>query len=163
MSYYYYGAYGYNLTQAIQVRGQNNTPAYRAMTDCMDFVDDIGGIEKIEARVLALNDYLKQKIVETWGPESLWTPMDAEMSTGMAAFHPFKDPDLVYNRSVYSELTKKLRDRNLHIRYTYFKDAAGASNMRILRYSTHIYVNFNQIDEAVRITREAVDEIEQAL
>lgn len=163
MSYYIYGDYGYSLPQAIQLRGQNNTPAYKAMTDCMDFVNNIGGIQKVESRVMALNNYLKERIIETWGPQSLWTPMDPEMSTAMASFHPFQDPALIYDRAAYSELTKKLRDRNLHIRYTYFKNAHGDSSMRILRYSTHFYVNFDQIDEAIEITKEAVDEMEQAV
>ena len=85
---YYPGVTGSPLL--FQIRGQQCTPACAGIIDAIDLQETIGKAA-IEQRVLFLSTYLKEKIAENWGEESLYSPVDEELSTGLVSFDPFDD------------------------------------------------------------------------
>jgi len=140
---YYPGATG--STTLFQIRGQQCTPAFTGVIDAIDLQETIGKAA-IEERVLFLSTYLKEKIADNWGEESLCSPLDQGLSTGLVSFDPFderSDPKRI------SSLVKTLRqDYHIVTRSITFKDKlADAQTTPALRVSTHIYNNTSQIDK----------------
>ncbi len=128
-----------------QTRGQQCTPAYAAVMDAIDLQNAIGK-DRIEARVLALQNYTKEKIINTWGAEKIISPLDEELSTGLVSFNPF---DELYGTTGdnISTLFYSLIEQNIITRTVGFQDKLTDSNdMRALRISTHVYNNFSEID-----------------
>ena len=74
-------------------RGQLITPAIATLLDAMDFQNTIGR-DTIQKRILALNKYCKERIIDEWGPEKLLSPAadNEELCTGLVAFNPFETP-----------------------------------------------------------------------
>jgi selenocysteine lyase/cysteine desulfurase len=140
-------AYGARGTVRFQIRGQQCTPASTGVMDAIDLQEAIGKAA-IEKRVLFLSTYLKEKIMDNWGEESLYSPLDEELSTGLVSCNPFderSDPQSI------SDLVKALRqEHNIVTRSINFKDKhSDARNTPALRVSTHIYNSANQIEELI--------------
>ena len=135
-----------NGTDVFQVRGQQCTPAYRGVIDAIDFQRAIGK-DEIEGRVLALSTYLKEKIIETWGENKLFSPTNEAFSTGLVSFNPFDEPFDADKVKIY----KLLRDDyKIIIRSVSFRDKhSDDKNKRALRVSTHIFNNYREIDKLV--------------
>lgn len=135
-----------NGTDVFQVRGQQCTPAYRGVIDAIDFQRAIGK-DEIEGRVLALSTYLKEKIIETWGENKLFSPTNEAFSTGLVSFNPFDEPFDAGKVKIY----KLLRDDyKIIIRSVSFRDKhSDDKNKRALRVSTHIFNNYREIDKLV--------------
>ena len=147
----YSAAYLLSITQMLQMRGQQNTPALCAMKDAMEFQNKIGK-DRIEGRILALNRYLKEKIAEVWGPESLLTPLeDDALSSGLASFVPCPNFSDRYEREKVSSVYKALREQyGITIRYINFRDRqTDTADTYALRVSTHIFNSYGEIDELI--------------
>jgi selenocysteine lyase/cysteine desulfurase len=139
-----------------QIRGQQTTPAHAGVIDVMDFQDEIGK-DCIEERVLSLSGYLKEKIIEKWGADSLMSPQDSDLSTGLVSFNPFESKFGGLNDSI-SSLFYGLWQRNIITRCLGFQNQLGDSRqMRVLRFSTHLYNNFDQIDTALEELEEIIE------
>jgi len=138
------------LTIMLQVKGQENTPAFKAVGDAMNFHDEIG-MAKLEARILELNRYLKTRIVETWGEASLLTPLSDELSSGMASFIPFSNHADRYDEPKFLALVQSLREtQRIYIRTVNFKDReADEQNTNVLRVSTHLFNSFDDVDKLI--------------
>ena len=130
-----------------QSRGQQCTPAYACLNEAIDFQNTIGK-DKIEARILALSTYLKEKVKENWGEEKLFSPTDETLSSGLVSFNPFDDP---FEKEKVSEVSRTLKDDyTIVIRTTRFKDKnSDAEHKRALRASTHIFNNYSEIDKLI--------------
>jgi selenocysteine lyase/cysteine desulfurase len=107
---------------------------------------------------MALSSYLKEKIIESWGEEKLFSPTDEELSSGLVAFNPFDDP---YNNKKTSEVYRKLLDdHTIVIRTTCFKDTrSDTQSKRALRISTHIYNNYRQIDRVLELIKTIIADL----
>jgi isopenicillin-N epimerase len=128
-----------------QLRGQQCTPAFACVTDVVDFQNSIGK-DKIEGRILALSTYLKEKIIENWGEEKLFSPKNEELSSGLVSFNPFDD-HYEGTGGKLSNLSKELYNNNIVTRTVGFKDSfSDAKKKRGLRVSTNIFNNYNEID-----------------
>lgn len=145
----------YDIATQMQLRGQNDTPAYMAMVSAIRFQKEIG-IGTIEGRILELNNYLRQRIVDTWGKESLLAPPPGaeELSSGMASFIPSSSPPKRYDKEFITAIPEKLSDEyGIWIRYVDF--FARRNHMRrgkktyVLRVSTHIFNDTDQIDRLI--------------
>jgi len=147
-------AYGATGTILFQIRGQQCTPACAGIIDAIDLQEAIGKAA-IEQRVLFLSTYLKEEIVKNWGEESLYSPVDEELSTGLVAFDPFEDRSDPHR---ISALTSPLREEyNIVTRSISFKDRlSDAQNTPAIRVSTHIYNNTNQIDTLISTIKKII-------
>ena len=137
-----------------QIRGQQCTPIYACLNDAIDFQNAIGK-DKIQDRIINLSTYLKEKIVDNWGEEILFSPMDEGLSSGLVAFNPFDDHfDGEKTSGTFYELQDKY---NVIIRTIKFKDKHSDTKMkRAIRISTHIYNNYAEIDRVLDIIKTIV-------
>lgn len=151
---------------AMQIRGQLNTPAFSGMVEAMNFQDSIGK-DVVEQRILALNDYLKEKLTAEWGADCLLSPGPGndDINTGLAAFVPSIDPAKRKDKAFVTGVVDKLRaDHQVWFRYTSFYDTAAdlpgrfsrGSRTYGIRVSTHIFNSYKQIDEAFAALKEVV-------
>ena len=143
-------------TGVFQVRGQQCTPVYRGVIDAIDFQRVIGK-DKIESRILSLSSYLKEKIIENWGEDALFSPTDETYSTGLVSFNPFDDP-------FYSEMipiTKALKDDyKIIIRSVKFSDKhSDDKKMSALRVSTHIFNSYREIDKLINTLQKVIETV----
>lgn len=149
-------AYGYPLISTVlQVRGQQNTPALKAMSDAMDFQERICK-STIEARVLELSSYLKKKVADAWGPQSLLTPTSPDLSTGITAFVPSTHFDDRFNSAFFSRVVADLRNKyKIYVRSVNFLDRADDTRRTYaLRVSTHIFNDISEINALVQAIQE---------
>lgn len=135
-----------NSINVFQGRGQQCTPAFACINDCINFQNAIGK-DKIENRILALSTYLKEKIKENWGEASLFSPTDEGLSSGLVSLNPFDDP---FDKEKI-RITGTLRDEyDIVTRIVTFRDKhSDAQNKRAIRVSTHIFNNYSEIDKLI--------------
>ena len=149
------------ISKLLQMRGQQNTPAFCAMIDAMNFQKEIGK-KRIEKRVLLLNTYLKEKIAEIWGEKYLLTPLhDSTLCSGMASFIPYRAFEDRYKRHKFSYISKTLRDKyKTNIRDIWFRDQlSDKKNTFVVRISTHIFNTHDEIDKVLH----SINEITKAI
>jgi selenocysteine lyase/cysteine desulfurase len=145
-------SYATPITSKMQMRGQLNTPSLQAMTDAMAFQQSIGR-DNVEARVLELAAYLKEKIVGLWGEASLLSPAGGgELCSGLVSFTPFQNFADRYDMGLITGITRPLRDTyKTYIRFVEFFDReADAQKTYALRVSTHIFNSRRDIDALLR-------------
>ena len=138
-------------------RGQQITPAIAALVDVIDLQNTIGKT-KIQQRILALNKYCKERIINEWGPEKLLSPApdNEELCTGLAAFNPFETPYATQPNNI-SAVYKALYAKKIAIRTVGYKEKhADEKNISALRISTHLYNNYDQIDTAIEEIKEII-------
>jgi len=154
-----------DLATQLQVRGQNDTPAFVAMVAAMDLQSDIGK-KRIEERVLDLNDYLKKRIVETWGEKSLFTPppgiKNQDLSSGMASFNP--NTKRKYEKEYVEKIWEKVYgEHTIWIRWVNFLDKpSDIKRDRMtyaLRVSTHIFNDETHIDKMLKTVETVANQI----
>ncbi len=146
------------VTTMLQMRGQQNTPAFAAMVDAIALQETIGRSE-IQERILSLNKYLKEKIVETWGKESLMTSFEQdELCSGLASFTPFKAFNDRYDNKKNLEVCKQLRSQhNIYTRTVNYKlRESDTKKTNALRLSTHIFNSYDDIDKTISAAKEIV-------
>ena len=154
-----------DLATQLQVRGQNDTPAFVAMVAAMDLQSDIGK-KRIEERVLDLNDYLKKRIVETWGEKSLFTPppgiKNQDLSSGMASFNP--NTKRKYEKEYVEKIWEKVYgEHKIWIRWVNFLDKPSDIKRDRMTYafrvSTHIFNDEAQIDKMLKTVETVANQI----
>ena len=154
-----------DLATQLQVRGQNDTPAFVAMVAAMDLQSDIGK-KRIEERVLDLNDYLKKRIVETWGEKSLFTPppgiKNQDLSSGMASFNP--NTKRKYEKEYVEKIWEKVYgEHKIWIRWVNFLDKPSDIKRDRMTYalrdSTHIFNDETHIDKMLKTVETVANQI----
>jgi isopenicillin-N epimerase len=130
--------------------GTRNTPLMIAHGDTMDF-HDVMGRDRVEARVLELNRYLRDRLRPLATLRSV-TPEDPELASAMVSYVPV---GTTVNR-IYSQLA----DWGISIKQTghhavYGDDWPPSEGEKVIRLSTHIFNNEEQIDRLVRALGDA--------
>jgi len=153
-----YSVIGKNLpiTTVLEVRGCNNTPSFLAMSDVLEFESSIGKLV-IQERLVALSQLVKQEVIRRWGKDSLFTPLQPEMSSGITAFVPSSDPAKRSDPNFTNNVVTALQQKNIWVRSTNFPNTLTSPTETVytLRVSTNI---FN--DEAeIRHLFKAIDDI----
>ena len=130
--------------------GTRNTPLMVAHGDTMDFHDVIGR-ERVEARVLQLNRYLRDRLrpLATLIPV---TPEDPELASAMVSYIPV-------GKSV-AQIYGQLADWGISIKRTGYNSVYGDNDLprdgkQVIRLSTHIFNDEEQIDRLVRALADA--------
>jgi len=155
-------AYGYSkfipVTDVLQSRGQQNTPALAAMAEAMQFQESIGR-QKIESRVLALHAYAKESVINNWGETNLLSPHgDDGLCSGLLSFIPSPDIEDRFTKKSSTVCRTLMEQHNTYARTVSFVDKAGDSARTCaLRLSTHLYNSFQEIDRVIGTIQEIVD------
>lgn len=145
----------YSIDQMLQIRGCCNTPGFTAMVDAMQFNDSIGK-ERIQKRILELNNYLKNCIIEQWGENCLFSPYPSKemtlLSSGIASFIPTAELNKRFDNKYISDLTWKLStEYKIWTRPISFLDKISDGNKLTynIRVSTNLFNNFDDIDKLI--------------
>jgi selenocysteine lyase/cysteine desulfurase len=141
---------------------------------------DDWGREDIEEYIVSLAQYLRARIVDIWGPDSLSFPFtrdpDPVAQVGLTSFNPFS-PGFDYNAALTAgdSMTQKatsaaavamLKDeygivvRNNSVPHTLRSDptqnAGQGTFSSPLRISTHLFHSFKDVDRVIDALQEVV-------
>lgn len=144
----------YTIQEMNQIRGCTNAPGFTAMVAAMEFCNCIG-VECIAEHILSLADYLKARVVDTWGTDALLSaPPDTahrSLSSGLVSFVPSRDPGARFDAQfVTTTAWKLIWGYNIWIRYVAFKQSTGEGRITYaIRASTAIFNNRRDVDHLV--------------
>jgi selenocysteine lyase/cysteine desulfurase len=146
------GTATYDIAASVTSCGSTHTPMFQALTSACQLWDQLGR-KNIETYDLTLSAYLKEKIVEKWGVDSLYSPKDdPKLVCALTSFNPFRTKDDVMNATKASQFVSRLQaeyPQGLIIRNASFPVIGAASNHYAMRISTHLWHDANDIDALV--------------
>ena len=148
----------YNIGNAVQSLGSLNVPMFRALTEACQMWDGIGR-EKIQEYVLGLSLYLKEKIVDRWGVERLYSPRDPELLSALTSFNPFVNHDDIYSAEKSGQFVTRLREKGFGVRNTTVPAIGHPQSLRPLRISTHLWHNADDVDALVDAMWQTANEL----
>jgi isopenicillin-N epimerase len=168
----------YDIANVLQQIGSMNKPAMVAVAKVCAEWDAIGR-KKIETYVLTLSKYTKERIVQMWGVEALYSPRDEGLLSAITSFNPFFGFDGVKNLVARTTATSptittnpsativaRMGTDNIVVRNTTTPRIIGANtlqNVLPIRLSTHLWHDPADIDRALSaILRHAQDIIKAA-
>ena len=131
-------------------------PALQAAREIWDRI----GQRNIETYVLGLSRHLKQRIVDHWGPEALYSPWhDERLHSGIVAFQPFTDERLAADPRTFVEFEERMeREYGINLRFTFFPVRDSAREHYAVRLAPHLYNNHDEMDRAadalIKLTKE---------
>ncbi|MFD2233206.1 aminotransferase class V-fold PLP-dependent enzyme [Phaeospirillum tilakii] len=140
----------FSIADALQMRGSPNGPGFAILAAMCDFYDEIGK-SAVESRILSLAATVKARAAATWGEACVYSPSPAvmDLSSGLSAFVPSRDPTAAYDADFVPKLAETLINKHkIWVRATSFPSPPGAPAPRIntLRVSTNIFNNTADID-----------------
>jgi len=138
------------MAEALQVRGNSNTPGFAAMVNAIDFAKSAGGASTIEKHILRLSSKFNESILAR-APGSIVSPhTDSTLSSGLTVFFPFRwdSPQTMFtDKKTADWVVAELLKQNIQIRSIGFwnpaPDTAQRVEVRALRVST-AYFNTNR-------------------
>lgn len=170
----------HNIAAVLQLVGNGSRPTQKALTQCCTMWD-AWGRQAIEDYIVSLAQYLRARIVDIWGPQSLSIPYDDPADTagrtGLTSFNPFS-PGHDYNAPLTSaqSSTQKtasgaavtaLKDnygiviRNNSVPHTLrlsnpSQNAASGTYSTPLRISTHLFHSLDDVDRVINALLQVV-------
>lgn len=138
------------MAEALQVRGNSNTPGFAAMVNAINLAKSAGGASTIEKHILRLSSKFKESILAR-APGSIVSPhTDSTLSSGLTVFFPFRwdSPQTMFtDKKTADWVVAELLKQNIQIRSIGFwnpaPDTAQRVEVRALRVST-AYFNTNR-------------------
>lgn len=153
----------YGIGSRLQGVGNPNYPQLQAFTECCEFWDEIGR-DVIERHDLTLSLYLKQKIADAWGIESLYSPKDEpELLSALTSFSPFHaaNVSLPLGNQATAEtaqsttfVTRMREEYGIVIRNTAVPVIGSPAPHHPMRISTHLFHSARDVDRLVRSMRD---------
>jgi len=162
----------HNIAAVLQLVGNGSRPSQRALVETCDMWD-AWGRGAIEDYIVSLAQYLRARIAEIWGPQSLSipyvTPAQPVARTGLTSFNPFS-PAFDYNAELSPEASSQQRSassaavstlmsdysiviRNNSVPHSLRSDptqnAAPGSFSSPLRVSTHLFHSLDDVDRLI--------------
>lgn len=132
--------------------GSVHTPMFTALAKSCEIWDNIGR-KKIETYDLALSSYLKEKIVERWGVESLYSPKDdPKLLSAVSSFNPFQKKEDVLNSQKSGQFVSRMLSDftpGFSIRNVGFAVPGATANHYGVRISTHLWHDADDVDRLV--------------
>ena len=142
----------FDIAASVTSCGSVHTPMFQALVNACQLWDSIGR-KKIETYDLTLSAYLKEKIVERWGIDSLYSPKDdPKLVCALTSWNPFQNKadvmDSVKSAAFVSRLQAEY-PQGLIIRNSGFEVIGAAAQHYAMRVSTHVWHDANDIDVLV--------------
>lgn len=142
----------YDIATSINSCGSLNTPMFSALTKSCEIWDAIGR-KKIETYILSLSAYLKEKIAERWGIESLYSPKDdPRLTSALSSFNPFAEKENITSIAKCIEYVNRLQrdyQPGFVVRQVNVPVIGQAQEHFPIRISTHLWHNPTDIDRLV--------------
>ncbi|SOY64317.1 putative pyridoxal-phosphate-dependent aminotransferase; also contains a Selenocysteine lyase domain [Cupriavidus taiwanensis] len=142
----------YDIAATVTSCGSLHVPMFRALARACEMWDTIGR-KKIETYDLTLSSYLKEKIVERWGVEALYSPKDdPKLLSALTCFNPFRNRDDVMNQQKATMFVNRMLSDfapGFVIRSVNFEVIGAPAQHYGIRISTHLWHDANDIDRLV--------------
>lgn len=146
------GEASYDIAASITTCGSIHIPMYMALGKACEEWDAIGR-KKIETYDITMASYLKEKIVELWGIESLYSPKDdPKLLSALTSFNPFQNKaDIMDSTKANAFAARLLSDYKpgFVVRTANFPVIGATANHNAIRISTHLWSNASDIDRLV--------------
>jgi enediyne biosynthesis protein CalE9 len=142
----------YNVGDYLQIAGSANIARAAALAKASEMWDEIGR-DRIERRIVELGDYARDKIVERFGEDAVYSPCaDPRLRSPLIAFNPFRHPSDAWNVKKAIALTERLAaEHKVWIRWTEFDVPYSPHQHYAARVCTHIFNDHDQIDRAIDV------------
>lgn len=140
----------YDVAASVTACGSVHTPMFKSLAKACELWDSIGR-KKIETYDLTLASYLKERIVERWGVDSLYAPKDdPKLLSALTSFNPFRNKaDITSNEKSTQFVSNMQNEAGFVIRNVGFAVPGSASNHYGVRISTHLWHDAEDIDRLV--------------
>lgn len=142
----------YDIAASITTCGSLHVPMFLSLASACQMWDSIGR-KKIETYDLALSAYLKERIVERWGVDSLYSPKDdPKLVSALTCFNPFQRPDDIMDSAKSSLFVSRMANDfspGFVIRNSNFPVIGAPADHYGIRISTHLWHDPNDIDRLV--------------
>jgi selenocysteine lyase/cysteine desulfurase len=141
----------YNMGDYLQSAGSASIARAAALTKACEIWDRIGR-DRIEARVLELGAYARERIAEQFGENALYSPAaDPRLHSPLVAFNPFRDPEDAWNGKKLDIFVDRLeKEHKIWTRWVEFDRPDSPHLHYAARVCTHIFNTFDEIDHAVK-------------
>ncbi|MGW4845656.1 aminotransferase class V-fold PLP-dependent enzyme [Nocardia brasiliensis] len=149
-----------NMADYLQSAGSASIARGAALATACQMWDEIGR-SRIERRIMRLADYARDRVTQRFGRAAMYSPgADPQLQSPLIAFHPFRRPEDAWNVKKIHEFTMRLqREHRLFTRWTEF-DVAGSPHQHYAsRITTHIFNDYDEIDQAVDIMARLAEEM----
>lgn len=142
----------WDVAASVTSVGSTHTPMFNALVNSCQMWDTIGR-QKIETYVLTLSRYLKEKIVERWGVERLFSPKDdPRLQSALSSFNPFVNAADITNEAKSREFVARMSSDyapGFVIRNVNVAVIGSAVDHWPVRISTHLWSDAADIDALV--------------
>lgn len=139
----------YDIAASITSCGSTHTPLFTALAKACELWQGLGR-KKIETYDLTMASYLKEKIADRWGVDSLYSPKDdAKLLSALTSFNPFQNPADVMNATRSNQFVARMLSdypQGFVVRNASFPVIGAASEHYGVRVSTHLWSNADDID-----------------
>lgn len=170
------------ITEALQVRGCQNTPSYTALLKLLQLFHEIGGPQEIENHVLTLAESVRDFITSR-STKSLISPSDKDLRSGLISFLAFdwNNPEQCFSdKQTAMFVNKRLFEKGIQVRYIAFPTvslqpqylagqqepfnqticpAASVDQQYCMRVSTGLFNTPEQIETFKKILKEVLSEL----
>src|SRR6185295_139232 len=111
----------YDIAEFLQTSGSSSRLRIQGFQNACETWDRIGR-SRIEQYLLNLTAYLKERIVEVWGNESLYSPReDTRLGSAISAFNPFREWSDAFVESKFKMFVARLEsEHQIIVRYSRF-------------------------------------------
>lgn len=150
----------YNIGDHLQIAGSASIARGAALAKASEMWDEIGR-DRIERRIMDLGDYARERILERFGEDAVYSPCaDARLRSPLIAFNPFRRPADAWNVKKVMALTERLAaEHKIWIRWTEFDVPHSPHQHYAARVCTHIFNDHAQIDRAIAVLAGVAEEI----
>lgn len=142
----------YDVAASVTSCGSVHTPMLKALVSSCEMWDSIGR-DKIQTYVLTLSAYLKERIVERWGIDALYSPKDdPKLACALTSFNPFRNPADIMNKTKSDQFVARMLSDfapGFVIRNANFAVIGAASDHYGVRVSTHLWQDATDIDNLI--------------
>ncbi|KAF1021666.1 MAG: Isopenicillin N epimerase [Paracidovorax wautersii] len=146
------GTATYDIAASVTSCGSLHVPMFKSLARACEMWDEIGR-KKIETYDLTLSSYLKERIVERWGVDSLYSPKDdPKLLSALTCFNPFRTPSDVMNGPKSTQFVARMLSDyapGFVIRNSNFPVIGAAAEHYGIRVSTHLWHDAADIDRLV--------------
>lgn len=146
------GTETYDIASSVTQCGSTHTPMFQALVSSCLLWDQIGR-KKIETYDLTMAAYLKERIADRWGIESLYAPKDdPKLCCALTSFNPFRNRDDVMDVQKANEFVARLASdypQHFVVRNASIAVIGAAAPHRGIRVSTHLWQDANDLDALI--------------
>ncbi|MFD2472422.1 aminotransferase class V-fold PLP-dependent enzyme [Amycolatopsis silviterrae] len=144
----------------VQMAGSASIAKGAALAKACALFDEIGRA-RIEHRIMDLADYARDRLVEAFGKDALYSPgADERLRSPLIAFHPFRDRESAWNVKKLGAFTGRLeQEHRIWTRWTEFDVPGSPHQHYAARITTHLFNTRAEIDKAVAVMARLADEL----